>query len=1100
VAKRYGQCGKLGETFRGNRFSACAARQGLQRAIRKAVWGDRKRAGSVREFKLIITSTRVACRQYTNQIGFCQMTLFNGYLSEIQKNLAHGDATEHTHRPALKALLESVGKRITATNEPTRIKCGAPDFNITKGKVPLGHVETKDIGDNLAAMEKGKPPNGEQFARYRDGLPNWILTDYLDFHWYVNGELRMTARLAELDAKGKITPLRSGEADLENLLKAFFVQKALTVGTAKDLAERMAGMTRIICDLIVKTFEHEQEEGWLHKWLSAFRVTLIPDIKEKQFADMFAQTLAYGLFAARVHTPPNKDFSREMAAFNLPKTNPFLRKLFSEIAGVDMPETIAWAVNEIVELLNHADMAAILKDFGKGKGKEDPVVHFYETFLAAYDPKMREVRGVYYTPEPVVSYIVRSIDQLLQTRFNRPKGLADENTLILDPATGTATFLYVVVNEIYQKFAKQKGAWDSYVTAHLLKRIFGFELLMAPYAIAHLKLGMQLQQTGYTFSSDQRLGIYLTNTLEEAAKKSEQLFAGWITEEANAAAKIKKDDPILVVLGNPPYSNFGQMNRGQWILGLLQDYKKDLNETKLNLDDDFIKFIRFAQWRIERTGHGVIGFISSNTYLDGLTHRRMRECLMETFNEIHILNLHGSAKKKEVSPDGSKDENVFDITVGVAIALFVKIPNGKGCKVYHADLWGERQNKYEALRESNISSTNWSELKPTAPHFYFEPKEFKGESEYIQGFSIREAFAASGNAIKTERDRISIQLTSEGIREVVDTFRNCTEQTIRQKFDLDEDSRDWTISKAKADVVEHKDPECFRSILYRPFDVRFTWFSGRSKGFIGTPGHAIMRHMLAQQNMALITLRQTRRSEVGAFLVGRGLINKDAVSLYDIGTVFPLYLSPDKSSTQGDLLEDGGLRPNFTPTFLKMLADKLKLPQTKPHGLPKGITPEDIFNYAYAVFHSPTYRTRYAELLKIDFPRLPLTGDVKLFRTLMVKGAELAALHLMESPKLESLITAFPVKGSDEVAKVQYTEDEQRVWINAKQYFDGVPKSVWEFHIGGYQVCERWLKDRKDQKLSYYDIQHYQKTVVALKETIRLMTEIDATIPQWPIK
>jgi hypothetical protein len=333
------------------------------------------------------------------------MTPFGAYLDEIKKNLAHGDATEHTHRPALKKLLESVGQGIIATNEPTRILCGAPDFILTKGKIPLGHVETKDVGENLAAMEKGKPPSGEQFGRYLDGLPNWILTDYLEFRWYVNGEHRMTVRLAELDGKKKLQPFSDGEKELANLLKAFLTQKLKTIGTAKDLAERMAGMTRIIRDLIIKTFEHEVEKGFLHKWLAAFHETLIPDLEEKQFADMFAQTLAYGLFAARVHTPVSKEFSREMAAYNLPKTNPFLRKLFSEIAGVDMPETIDWAVDDLVELLNRADMAAVLKDFGKGKGKEDPVVHFYETFLAAYDPKMRELRGVYYTPEPVVTRV-----------------------------------------------------------------------------------------------------------------------------------------------------------------------------------------------------------------------------------------------------------------------------------------------------------------------------------------------------------------------------------------------------------------------------------------------------------------------------------------------------------------------------------------------------------------------------------------------------------------------------------------------------------------------------------------------------------------------
>ncbi len=602
---------------------------------------------------------------------------FPGYLTAIGKAHAAGDATEHTYRHALKALLESAGKGITATNEPRRIACGSPDFQITRKGVPLGHVETKDIGENLDLMERAKGPNADQFIRYRDGLPNWLLTDYLDFRWFVGGEKRLTVRVAEVRGKGRIKALPEGEEKLAELFTAFFGQPALTVASAKDLAQRMAGMTRIIRDLIAGTFQHEKEHGWLHDWLAAFRGTLIPDMDEKQFADMFAQTLAYGLFAARVHAPPGKPFSREMAAFDLPKTNPFLRKLFAEIAGVNMPDSIAWAVDDVVELLKHADMAEILADFGKGKGKEDPVVHFYETFLAAYDPKMREIRGVYYTPEPVVSYIVRSIDYLLKTRFNRRKGLADENTLILDPATGTATFLYFVIDQIRQKFAKQAGAWDDYVAQHLLNRVFGFELLMAPYAVAHLKLGMQLQATGYRFNSDQRLGIYLTNTLEEAAKKSEQLFAGWVAEEANAAAEIKRDKPILVVLGNPPYSGVSA-NRGRWITSLLQNYREvdgqPLGEKKVWLKNDYIKFIRFGQWRIERTGHGILAFITDHSYLDSPTFRGMRQQLLRTFDETYILNLHGNAKRRESAPDGGADENVFDITQGVAIAIFVKSP------------------------------------------------------------------------------------------------------------------------------------------------------------------------------------------------------------------------------------------------------------------------------------------------------------------------------------------------------------------------------------------------------------------------------------------
>ena len=448
------------------------------------------------------------------------MNSFAEYIRELRKNIEKGNSTEHTHRTALEALLEACDKDIDATNEPRRIACGAPDFNITRKGVPVGHVETKDIGVNLDEMERGKGPNGEQFKRYST-LPNWILTDYLEFRWYAAGEKRLTVRVADFDGKGQLKITPDGEEKLAQLLTAFYDEPALTVGTAKELAQRMAGATRIIRDLIIASFKHETEETerklvqearepygaampsrgpWLHNWLAAFRETLIPDLTETEFADMFAQTLAYGLFAARIHAPANREFSREMAAFKLPKTNPFLRKLFAEIAGVDMPDTVAWAVDDLVNLLRHADMAEILRDFGKGKGKEDPVVHFYETFLAAYDPKVRDQRGVRYTPEPVVQYIVRSVDWFLQTRFNRPQGLADENTFILDPAVGTATFLYFVLNLIFSKFARQRGQWDGYVEKHLLNRLFGFEILMAPYAIAHLKLGMQLEETGYAFA------------------------------------------------------------------------------------------------------------------------------------------------------------------------------------------------------------------------------------------------------------------------------------------------------------------------------------------------------------------------------------------------------------------------------------------------------------------------------------------------------------------------------------------------------------------------------------------------------------------------
>ena len=1037
------------------------------------------------------------------------MSAFADYLAAIKKELARGDATENTYRPTLKTLLEASAKGITATNEPKHIPLiGAPDFKVSRGKIPLGHIETKDIGTDLAEMERGKGANGEQFLRYAT-LPNWILTDYLEFRWYTHGERRRVVRVAELTCQNKIKPIPTGEQKLADLLTSFIQCSALTVGTAKELANSMAGYTRTMQQQTIAALQQKLDDGWLHQWLEAFREVLIPDLDEKQFSDMFAQTLAYGLFAARVHTPEKEQFSRDSAARAIPKTNPFLQQLFYEITGPKLPDSIAWVMEDIVALLNHADMHEILKNFGKGKGKEDPVVHFYETFLAAYDPKMRQVRGVYYTPEPVVSYIVRSIDHLLKTRFNRPKGLADENTLILDPATGTATFLYFVIDQIYQTFAKQAGAWDGYVAKHLLNRIFGFELLMAPYAVAHLKLGMQLQKTGYQFGSDQRLGIYLTNTLEEAAKKTDQLFAGWIADEANAAAKIKRDDPILVVLGNPPYSNFGQMNRGQWILSLLDDYKRDLHEKKINIDDDFIKFVRFAQWRIEKTGYGVIGFITNNTYLDGLTHRRMRESLLNTFNEIYVLNLHGSAKKKEAAPDGSKDENVFDITVGVAISLFVKLPNAKGCRVFHADLWGEREAKYKALWETGAATTQWVEVKPAQPHFFFVPKEWAGSADYSGYQNLAEMFGVFGNGIGTDRDSLVYDSDKEALLKRMEVFYTpeALEPPFRDTYRVENSSSYKLLSRRQRTKFSEV---AVRTCLYRPFDMRWLYYDPE---LISRPGFDVMRHLL-KKNLAMLVTRQVATDAFHHVFVSASLVDRDPLSLVtrERTQAFPLYLSDTEKKKGRDwskavtmaLFEASAdyetRRPNLSPAFLKALAEKLKLPQTQPYGLPKGITPEDIFHYAYAVFHSPTYRTRYAEFLKIDFPRLPLTSNLKLFRALAAKGAELVALHLMESAKLNNFITTFPLKGDNVVEKVQYIDKDKRVWINPTQYFGGVPKPVWGFHIGGYQVCDKWLKDRKGRKLSYDDKQHYQKIVAALCETIRLMSEIDALIPCWPLE
>jgi predicted helicase len=1052
------------------------------------------------------------------------LKLFAQYIHTIEKELVAGNATEHTHRPALKTLVEGLSAGIIATNEPKHIECGAPDFVIRKGVTTIGYIEAKDIGKSLDEVEKS-----DQLKRYLKSLTNLVLTDYLEFRWYVDGEKRLSARLGTPTKDGKIKRDKEGIQAVAELLTTFLDHQAEKVGTPQELAQRMARLAHMIRDLIIEAFKQEAETGGLHNQLAAFRDNLIPDLSVEYFADMYAQTIAYGLFDARCTAPDKKDFTRFDAAQNLPKTNPFLRKLFQHIAGYELDDRIAWLVDDLAQVLAQADMEAVLKNFGKHSGKEDPVVHFYETFLKAYDPKVREMRGVYYTPEPVVSYIVRSIDHLLKDRFNKPQGLADDNTLILDPATGTATFLYMVINEIHHaNISKgQQGTWNEYVKDKLLPRIFGFELLMAPYAVAHLKLGLLLQETGYKFQSEQRLGIYLTNTLDEAFKHAETLFAQWISEEANAAAEIKKDS-IMVVLGNPPYSGISAnasvrsvtdlktsktKQELTWIGKLIEDYKvidgQPLNERKHWLQDDYVKFIRFGQWRIKETGKGILAFITNHGYLDNPTFRGMRQSLMNTFTDIYILNLHGNVKKREVAPDGGKDENVFDIQQGVAIGIFVKEANKDGpAKVHYADMWGNRDMKYQVLFETEINATESMELTPTSPFYFFVPREEELRPEYEKGWKITEIFPINSTGIVTARDSIVIDFNSQELIKRITEFANpsLTDDDLRHKYFGNKtegqyppgDTRGWKLPEAREKLQSEQNlSACIKPWLYRPFDIRPIYYTGY---MVDWPRPEVMRHMLAGNNIGLCTNREVN-GDFHHILCSRDLINDCTVSLQtrERTYLFPLYLYPAEGEMQ---FEGGHRRPNLNPEFIKVVSDKLGLTfiEDGRGDLEQTFGPEDIFNYAYAIFHSPTYRIRYAEFLKIDFPRLPLTSDKGLFRALAEKGAELVSLHLMESPALNNIITGYPVTGSNTVDKVSYDDNNQRVYINKTQYFEGVPPEVWNFHIGGYQVCQKWLKDRKGRTLTYDELTHYQKVIVALKETIRLMAEIDELIPGWPVE
>ncbi len=1063
--------------------------------------------------------------------------VFDQYLKEINRAYLQGNATEHTHRSALKNLVESLCDNITVTNEPKRrTDCGAPDMLVSRRKrnidFRIGYIECKDIGTILKQEEKT-----EQIKkRYLPSLHNFILTNYIEFRWYTNGELRLSGILAREGESGAFIATEASQTEIEELLRGFLEHEPEKIASAKELAVRMGHMAQMLRDVTKRTFGQEQEEGTLHSQFEAFREVLIHNLTPEQFADMYAQTICYGLFTARCHIEdmtifgPDKfaafhgmnekpqEFSRKDAAYLLPKTNPFLRKMFNHIAGPDLDDRIAWFVDDVVALLRQADMGVILRDFARRKGRRDPVVHFYETFLAEYDPKMRKKRGVYYTPDEVVSYIVRSIDWLLKEKFSLKRGLADESkiqvegrethkVLILDPAVGTGTFLFEVIDQVYRKFKRQKGMWSAYVREHLLPRLFGFELQMAPYAVCHMKLGLQLAETGYDFESDERLGIYLTNTLEEAEEVAKPLFAQWLSEEAREANKVKKDLPIIVVLGNPPYAGISA-NRGEWITDLIKSYREvdgqPLGEKKVWLKNDYVKFIRFGQWRIEQTGYGILGFITDHSYLDSPTFRGMRQSLMNTFGEIYILNLHGNSKRQEKTPSGDKDECVFDIMEGTAITLLVRNGGHETPRVYYTDIWGKREDKYQILLKMDAKETDWMELSPSGPFYEFVPSDGRLKSEYETSPKVTEVFIVGSNGVQTSRDTMVIGWSKDKVLRRFEWIRDkrVTDEQIRRKMET-EDREFWSLGEARNALRRKSDwRNCVKEYLYRPFDRRWLFACDI---FVHRLRLDVMQHF-SETNLGICVGRAgVVRSGAWDLVFCTDWMCDHNIFYRGSSLNFPLYLYvSDKdqkfSQTSEWKTDENGREPNLSPEFVEELTRHVSL-QFVSDGrgdLKKTFGPEDVFAYIYGVLHSPEYRTRYAEFLKIDFPRIPWPKDRGIFREVCKVGGQLVKLHLMEAEILEDekKQPSFPKEGSRIVEKgypkyVAMAEkpEKAKVYINKDQYFEGVQSDVWKFHIGGYQVCEKWLKDKRGRELSYDDIKHYQKIIVTLTETIKLMNE-----------
>ncbi|MBT6835650.1 MAG: N-6 DNA methylase [Bacteroidetes bacterium] len=1044
------------------------------------------------------------------------------YINSINQRYKLGNATEHTFRGDLQQLIESLVPEIRATNEPKRQSCGAPDYILTKKDIPVGFIEAKDIGDPDLKGEK-KSGNKEQFDRYKASLSNIIFTDYIHFNLFLNEQFITQIAIGEVTEKG-IKPIPENFPAFERFIKDFCIFIGQTIKSPKKLAEMMAGKARLLSDVIEKALtsdETHNEDSSLKEQMNAFKNFLIHDITPKGFADVYAQTIAYGMFAARLNDPTIENFSRQEAAELIPKSNPFLRKLFGHIAGPDIDDRIKWIVDSLVEIFLACNVKDLLKDFGKKTMMEDPIIHFYETFLSEYDPKLRKSRGVWYTPQPVVNFIVRAVDDILKTEFDLPQGLADTSKTkikldlpdtdkrykdnvktveeevhkvqILDPATGTGTFLAEVIKHIHKKFKGQQGIWSNYVETHLLPRLNGFEILMASYAMAHLKLDLLLSETGFKPNKDQRFKVYLTNSLEEHHPDTGTLFSSWLSAEANEANHIKKDTPVMCIIGNPPYSGISS-NNGEWISKLIEDYKYidgvHFNERKHWLNDDYVKFIRYGQYFIEKNGSGVLAFINPHGFLDNPTFRGMRWHLLKTYDKIYTIDLHGNSKKKETAPDGSADVNVFDIMQGVAITIFVKTGKKKSnqlAKVFHYDLFGKREFKYDFLSDYSLKKIEFKELKPEKPFLFFVPKNYEGQEEYECGFRVDELFSKNVTGIVTMGDSFIVEEKLNVLKKRLNSFTNneMNKEFLNKEFRLGKNYAEWISNNISSIKIEDQK---FTKIAYRIFDDRYTYFDNK---LLWRWRVDVMQHFLKGENIGIDLCRQIVSDSYTHIFVTNKIVDDSFVSnkSRERGYVYPLYLYPVINEQQ-TIEQKSERTPNLNAEIVKQIADKLGLNFTSEKKPTKDtFAPIDILDYIYAVLHSPTYRKKYKEFLKIDFPRVPYPKDQTTFLQLVKLGGEIRQIHLLESPTVEKYITQYPVDGNNVVDKPIYKSG--KVYINDTQYYDNVPEVAWNFYIGGYQPAQKWLKDRKSRELSFEDILHYQKIIVALTETDRLMKEID---------
>ena len=1041
---------------------------------------------------------------------------FDSYLKSLCETPL-SEHTEHTGRTALENLLNAVAdgtnENITVQQEPRRVADkGAPDFKVSQSGTILGYVETKQVGENLDQVLKS-----DQLKRYRSLSDNILLTDYLHFIWINKDGVQRESLCHATDLESRRFRVREDRvAAVAGLLRGFFSSAPEGIGRSQQLALALATRSRLLRDYLgEELFRQDKEDtkGRLYGLYQIFRDQIFHELTLKEFADAFAQMLAYGLFLAKINSSVETVTLQNAREF-VPGSFRLIRELVDFLAELDESEyrDVHWVVEEVLSIVNGLDMASIHEDLSfRGRRaisrtlraadeeehrlfERDPFIYFYEDYLKAYDKATRKARGVYYTPPPVVNFIVRAIDDILKDSFDIEDGLADHRRVtVLDFACGTGTFLLEVFERIFEQVGgADSGRADLMVREHLLRNIFGFEYLIAPYTITHLKLSQYLRDKGHTLADDDRLKVFLTNTLEPIEPQRNLLLPA-VSSEVEAAQRIK-DQPILVITGNPPYSGHSK-NKGKWIKEQIGAYKITVEKNELGvesekplfernpkwLNDDYVKFIRFAQWKMEKIDEGMVGIITNHSWLDNPTFRGMRQSLTRTFDQIYILDLHGSTKPREVTPDHVANENVFDITKGVCISLLVKNSNlPKG--IWYSEIWGSRLEKYQFVANSDFRRIAWQEVECIPPYYFFRPIDWSTWDEYASGWPIADSLSPANDktqlfdvdvlGFQSHRDHFAISFERTAIenraKEMVDG--RLSDSEFLAKFKV-RNNRDWNIREARNSIRANKrwNDKIIRC-SYRPFDNPYCFFGSE---FMDYPRRELLDNIANRENIALVAPRQIGTKHWRHVFCAEGPANDCLVSdqSREACYVFPIW----RYGT------DGKKQENLSQKFLQSIGDLYN----------RFYSSEEVLGYIYAVLHSPTYRARYAEYLRIDFPRIPFPENIQDFESLSNLGWMLVETHLLRNLSRRGLAN-YPAQGDHRIEAVRYSPEQEAIHINKTQHFKPVPQAVWDFHVGSYQVLDKYLKSRKGRTLTLDEIGHVARVADCLAFTIDQMAAIDS--------